>query len=159
MPSLLTARDVMTAEVMTVDADWTVNDLAEFLVSNAISGAPVIAPEGRLLGVVSLTDLVRHASLPVHSERPEPSHDVYVDGLEREYSDDEFAGFRVGTEDRTLVREIMTPVIFEVQPNTDVREIADIMVRGRIHRVFVTDQARVVGVISALDLLRVIRDA
>lgn len=159
MPSLLTARDVMTTGVMTADADWTVNDLAEFLVTNAISGAPVIAPEGRLLGVVSLTDLVRHASLPVHSERPGPSHDVYVDDLEREYPDDEFAGFRVGTEDQTLVREIMTPVIFEVQPDTDVREIADIMVRGRIHRVFVTDQARVVGVISALDLLRVVRDA
>lgn len=159
MPSLLTARDVMTAEVMTADADWTVNDLAEFLVTNAISGAPVISPDGRLLGVVSLTDLVRHASLPAHSRRPEPAHDVYVDDLEREFPDDEFAGFRVDSEDATRVSEIMTPVIFEVAPDTDVREIADLMIRGRIHRVFVTDHARVIGVISALDLLRVIRDS
>lgn len=158
MPSLLTARDVMTPEVMTVDADWTVTDLAEFLVTNAISGAPVVSPQGRLLGVVSLTDLVRHASLPVHSERPEPTHDVYVDDLDREYPDDEFAGFRVGTEDGTLVSDIMTPMIFEVTPETDVRQIADMMIRGRIHRVFVTDHKHVVGVISALDLLRLIRD-
>ncbi len=158
MPSLLTARDVMTQEVMTVDADWTVTDLAEFLVTNAISGAPVVSPQGRLLGVVSLTDLVRHASLPVHSERPEPTHDVYVDDLDREYRDDEFAGFRVGTEDSTLVSDIMTPMIFEVSPESDVRHIADMMIRGRIHRVFVTDHKRVVGVISALDLLRLIRD-
>lgn len=158
MPSLLTARDVMTPEVMTVDADWTVTDLAEFLVTNAISGAPVVSPQGRLLGVVSLTDLVRHASLPVHSQRPEPTHDVYVDDLDREYPDDEFAGFRVDAEDGTLVSEIMTPMIFEVTPETDVREIADLMVRGRIHRVFVTENKHVVGVISALDLLRLIRD-
>lgn len=158
MPTTLTARDVMTSEVKTADADWTVRDLADFLMSHAISGAPVVSAQGRLLGVVSVTDLVRHESLPAHARRPEPSHDVYMDDLERDYQDDEFSGFRIDHEDETLVSDIMTPMVFEVHPETDIRQIADTMIRGRIHRVFVTENKHVVGVISALDLLRVIRD-
>jgi signal-transduction protein with cAMP-binding, CBS, and nucleotidyltransferase domain len=37
-----------------------------------------------------------------------------------------------------------------------VAEIAQMMVKGRIHRVFVTEDKKIVGVVSALDLLRLL---
>jgi CBS domain-containing protein len=52
----------------------------------------------------------------------------------------------------------MTPTIFRVNENATVQQVADTMIRGRIHRVFVTQEEKVVGIISAADMLRVIRD-
>ena len=154
----LTARDVMTSGVKSVDADWSLGRLAEFLMGNAISGAPVTNEDGRLLGVVSLTDIVRHDSVEVRAERPELTHEFYLDDLERQYAIEEIADFRFGEETRTVVRDVMTPMVFEVPPDADVHQLADTMVRGRIHRVFVTEARRVVGVVSALDLLQVVRE-
>ena len=52
----------------------------------------------------------------------------------------------------------MTPTVFNVLEDTPVQVIADYMLRGRIHRQFVTRGSQVVGVITAMDLLKVVRD-
>jgi CBS domain-containing protein len=52
----------------------------------------------------------------------------------------------------------MTPLVFEVPPDATINTIADIMARGRIHRVFVSHAGKIQGVVSALDLVRVLRD-
>ncbi len=51
------AADVMNPNVLVVQEDMSVEELARFLVESEISGAPVVDPEGRLVGVVSVTDL------------------------------------------------------------------------------------------------------
>jgi CBS domain-containing protein len=53
----------------------------------------------------------------------------------------------------------MTPVVFEVPHEARVDEVADMMTSGRIHRVVVTSGGRVSGIVSALDLVLVLRDA
>jgi signal-transduction protein with cAMP-binding, CBS, and nucleotidyltransferase domain len=39
-----------------------------------------------------------------------------------------------------------------------VQQVADMMIKNRIHRVFVTRQEKVVGIISTPDILKIIRD-
>jgi len=56
------------------------------------------------------------------------------------------------------VRDIMTPMIFSVSENTSVQEVADVMLKRRIHRVFVTRDGKLAGIVTALDMLKVIRD-
>ena len=56
------------------------------------------------------------------------------------------------------VSDIMTPTLFNVYEDTPVQVIADHMVRGRIHREFVTRGDRVVGIITAMDLLKIVSD-
>src|SRR6185369_12919234 len=53
----ITAADVMNPRVLAAAADWTLPELADFLVEHEISGAPVVDAAGRLLGVVSVTDI------------------------------------------------------------------------------------------------------
>ncbi|MCK4543475.1 MAG: CBS domain-containing protein [Spirochaetales bacterium] len=70
----LTAKDVMNQNVLAVGTDWSVDYLTDFLVENGISGAPVTSEDGKLIGVVSPTDIVRHRNLPgvttqVHGSR------------------------------------------------------------------------------------------
>ena len=57
---MLTAKDIMTPEVITVNENATVRELATLLLMNSISGAPVVNEAGELVGVVSQTDIVRH---------------------------------------------------------------------------------------------------
>ncbi|HEX8794520.1 MAG TPA: CBS domain-containing protein [Polyangiaceae bacterium] len=146
----------MTRGVLTVDADWSVAELATFLEDHAISGAPVVNAEGSLLGVVSVTDIARRGAVDDVAE-PEP-HAFYHQGIERALAREEAAGFRV-IDGSTKVRQIMTPMIFSVDPSASVREVADTMIRGRVHRLFVMDRGKLVGVISSLDLLSLLRDS
>jgi CBS domain-containing protein len=65
----LTARDVMTADVMAVSEDLTLREVARFLIDREITGAPVLDGRGRLLGIVSLADIARATG---EVERPGP---------------------------------------------------------------------------------------
>jgi CBS domain-containing protein len=52
----------------------------------------------------------------------------------------------------------MTPMIFKVEENTSVQVVAETMLRGRIHRVFVTRGSTLTGIVTTLDMLQVIRN-
>lgn len=149
-----TARDVMTRDVYVAEADWTTDELAEFFVTHRISGAPVTDDTGKLVGVVSSTDLLRDRGARGEID----ARSVYGSILERSLATEEIMRLEVHETSQTTVREIMTPLVFEISADAPVNEIADTLLRGRIHRVFVTEGAAVVGVVSAFDLLAVVRD-
>lgn len=156
--SEITVSDVMQREVLAVEADWSLEQLADFLVDNAISGAPVTAEDDRLVGVVSLTDIVRQNRLQEQGAGGEDTHDVYLFDLDRRMSREEMRELHIRFESPVQVRDIMTPMIFSVSEDTGVQEVADTMLKGRIHRVFVTRDGRLSGIVTALDMLKVIRD-
>jgi CBS domain-containing protein len=154
----LTAKDVMIQEVLEVRAEWSLQRLVEFLVENSISGAPVTTENGKLVGVVSLTDIIRHDTLLEKGSQSYGTHEYYLHTLESQFAPQEIDSLHFGNEPLMTVRDIMTPTIFRVDENATVQQVADTMIRGRIHRVFVTQEEKVVGIISAADMLRVIRD-
>lgn len=116
-------RDVMKTSVLTVPAEKSLHDLAEFLTSNEISGAAVVDESGALVGVVSVTDIAENRSHPTRNTR---------------------------------VRDIMTPTVYTVPDDTTVADAACTMIAGRIHRLFVTQHRRVVGIVTPLDLLELL---
>jgi CBS domain-containing protein len=154
----MTVCDVMQREVLAASAGWSLEELAGFLVDNGISGAPVTEEDGELVGVVSMTDMVRHSSMPSRGEDTGDTHDVYLYELERQLGHEELMMFHTRNDSPVHVREIMTPMIFKVEEDTSVQEVAETMLRGRIHRVFVTQGNTLTGIVTALDMLRVIRD-
>lgn len=153
----LKAADVMTRDVLAADPDWPLDQLCDFLSERGISGAPVCAPDGRLLGVVSASDVVRHAGTALNEAWGRSPHEYHLRG-EEGLSPADLRGLQVQRSSATVVSDIMTTAVFEVSENAPVQEIADAMVRGRIHRLFVTRGGRIIGVVSALDLLKVVSD-
>ncbi len=152
----ITASDVMTRDVVVVAADLPINRLVDILVDNSISGAPVVSGDGKPIGIVSLSDLVRSHAL---GEAPAANGSSYYgQGLERLVAREDMASLGVGAESTTAARDIMTPMIFSVEEDIAVQEVADAMIRGRIHRVLVTRKGVMVGIISSLDLLCIVRD-
>ena len=154
----MTAKDVMNPHVLSVPADWTIEELGQFLIDKAITGAPVTDENGTFIGVVSLTDIVRQESfteLRMHADEP---HDYYLHGWENRLSPEDISSFHVEEKPQITVREIMTPMIFKVDEKTSIKEIADTMIDGRIHRLLVTREGKIIGIVTTMDLLKVIRD-
>jgi len=154
----ITISDIMQREVLTVETDWPLDQLARFLTDNQISGAPVIAENGSLLGVVSLTDIVRHEGTPESHAAEHSTHEYYLHGLEMQVGQSASRAFHIEEESSVTVRDIMTPMIFEISENAGLQEAADTMVKGHIHRLFVTRKGRISGIVTALDILASIRD-
>lgn len=146
----LRARDIMTRDVLIVSEDWTVPELARFLTDQSISGAPVTNGDGKLVGVVSVTDIARAAGSAT-ARWVEPNTLYHHEG---DLGAEDLRALAIELAGDLTVGQIMTPVVFEVDIESSVSHVADTLVRGRIHRAFVVERGKVVGVISALDLLR-----
>jgi CBS domain-containing protein len=151
-------KNIMTSNVLTVQADWSLDQLAEFFIDNYISGAPVVNKDDELIGVVSLTDVVRHDSLRVNELEKNDPHEYYIRGLESRYAQEEIKSLRIRTQSPVTVRDIMTPIVFDIKEDATVQQVADTMIRGHIHRVFVTRDKKIVGIVTALDMLKIVRD-
>jgi predicted transcriptional regulator len=153
-----TAKDIMNSNVISVPADWTIEELSQFLIDKAITGAPVKNEDDKLIGVVSLTDIVRHDSLAEIDLRADEPHDYYMHGWEDRLSPEDLTSFHVEEKPQATVRDIMTPMLFKVSENTSLQEVADAMIGGRVHRLLVTHNEKIVGIITTMDMLKVIRD-
>jgi CBS domain-containing protein len=146
----ITASDLMNPEVLTVQEDMTVRELASFLIENEISGAPVADAEGRLVGVVSLVDI---AAVTSGEGRSRVDGSAFFgpnwdDGLDEEDVED-----LPLDQDGLRVADIMTPQIFSVPEDATVSQIASLMLKGHLHRLLVTREDRAIGIITTSDLL------
>ena len=154
----ITVSDVMSSEVLSATVDWSLDRLAEYLIDNSISGAPVTDTDGELVGVVSMTDIVRQSGIAGNNPASEAAHDVYRYELEHHLSQEEIRLFDTQYESPVEVRDIMTPMIFKVAEADSIKEVAETMLKGNIHRVFVTRDGKLIGVVTTMDMLKVIRD-
>jgi CBS domain-containing protein len=143
------AKDVMTTEVITVTPETTVQELARILSEKTISGAPVVDAGGNIVGVVTEGDLVRRAETGTE-RRAKRRRSWWLDSLA---ADEEAAREYVKAHGRT-VNDIMSRHVFSVGEDTDLAEIADMLMTHRIKRVPVVRDGKVVGIVSRANLVR-----
>ena len=149
-----TAEQIMCQKVLTVKADWPVDRLSRFLIDKSISGAPVMNDSGHLIGVVSFSDIVRQTGSGM-VDMAGRDDDFYNGIMDVSLSPEDQRAFHESIDQTILVNDIMTPMVFEVATDTPLMQVAEAMVKGRIHRVMVTEKNQLKGIISALDLLKV----
>ena len=148
-------KDLMNPDVMTVADEMTTDELARYLIEREISGAPVVDSQGHLIGVVSMTDIGRNMAEPSDVESSRTS------GFYRDIAADftvEDAEERYVEERAVPVRDVMTPVIHQVPVTASVAEAARIMVEQHIHRLVVTQGKEPVGIITSMDVLKMIAE-
>ena len=127
--------ELMERKVRTIDGEATVAEAILNLADGHISGLPVVDGDGRLIGVISSSDvLVAEAETAGVLERQ-----MLIEG--------------------TSVREIMTPRPFTITAQASVHEAAQQMLYAEVHRLFVTEGDQVVGVISTTDIVRAVANA
>ncbi len=147
----ITARKLMRTEVVTVSETATLGEIVQTLLDNRITGMPVTDEAGQLVGVVSIRDVLDHLA-----ENPSAlalRHGFYSGGPEDDDEDWELDGLEVPEDDGTTAGDVMTPAIYAVEVDADLRGIAAKMVEHGIHRVLVTEGDEYVGLVAAMDVL------
>jgi CBS domain-containing protein len=122
----------MQKDVKAVRPDVSVADVIASLADAHVSGVPVVDRHGQMLGVISSTD-------------------VLTQEAEAEDTD-----ARTTLLESTLARDIMTPHPLTIDPDADVREAAREMLYAEVHRLFVVQHGRLIGVISTSDIVRAV---
>jgi CBS domain-containing protein len=152
-----TAADLMAPNPISISAKSSVKEASLLLTEKGFSAAPVIDDAGRPVGVISKTDIVVHAREKADYLAQAPEYYQKSD-LTTAAGEPLGGGFQVESVDATLVRDIMTPAVFSVVPETPAGGVVQQILELKVHRLFVVDRAGVlVGVISALDILRCLR--
>jgi CBS domain-containing protein len=147
------AKDIMTAEVHSAKPNWSMAVLAEFFAKHRISGAPVVDSAGKLLGVVTVTDLARQVNYTRPEENMDTVHRYYDEYLGQSYSSVDESALQEIAHSSQTVNDVMTPLVFEVHQDTAAKEVALVLLNKHVHRVFVSDGDALVGIISSMDLL------
>lgn len=146
-----TLASLMTSEVISISPEASLAELEALLYEHQISGVPVVDPESEeLLGVASQADIIRHLCGP----GGQPSPDQPATGYHHTLWFDLFATPTPDDRKSTPVREIMTPYVYFATETATIMEALDLMLEHHIHRVVVTRERRLVGVVTSMDLLR-----
>jgi acetoin utilization protein AcuB len=124
--------DLMQRKVKTIHSDATVAEAIVSLADAHISGMPVVDGTGRVIGIVSSTDVLT-------AEAEAEDRDA-----------------RQALLDATTVRDVMTPRPYTIAPEEDIREAACQMLYGEVHRLFVAKGDQVVGIITTTDIVRAV---
>jgi CBS domain-containing protein len=135
-PALCTVDEVMVREVIAVHPDTSLQTAAELMLEHTISGMPVVDDEGRLVGMLSKTDLVRHRLAEEEEATVTlPSGQHVLDG--------------------STVGDVMTRQVLTVPKGVSLAEAAKIMVNAGVHRVpVVTPSGALAGQVSTSDIVR-----
>jgi CBS domain-containing protein len=131
-------QDVMSSPAVTLHPERSVQDAAKMLSANGFTAAPVVDGNGRLIGVVTEADLVGDRILP--------------DGRSRIWQETDAATGKPAA----TVGQVMTSPPVSVTPDTDVRDVARMMLVDQMRSMPVVDAMGVVGVVTRRDLLKLI---
>jgi CBS domain-containing protein len=145
---MLQARDIMTTDILTVAPETSISQLSKMLENRKIGGVPVVAKDGRLVGVITQSDLVERARdlelppainiLDFHFYLQIPSHMIH----------------RVEKMLGTTVGDCMTANPVTVAPDTPVPKVAALMAKQKVHTLPVVEGEKLVGIIGKMDLVR-----
>lgn len=152
----LTAGDIMQTGIITVADSAPLSEVERVLSENRIGGVPVTDQSGRVIGVVSVRDLIdRYVEDP--DARPSRGRHFYqVTSDELEEDERDFS--ETPEESEETAGSIMTADVYHVPVGAPIVEVARKMASHRIHRVLVTEPetGRVVGIISSMGILAAI---
>lgn len=149
----VTAKAIMSKTLLSAYEGWTIHRLAEFFIKHAISGAPVIASDHELVGVVTVSDIFRFSSMD-ENRRRDALRNYYRESCEIELDEASLRDWSSRAEYNCTVHQIMQREIITVRQDASISEVAAVMVRNNIHRVVVTEQKIALGVITSMDILR-----
>lgn len=142
---MLTAKDVMTTKVVSVNPNSTVGAVADILVKHGFGAVPVV-DNGELVGIVSEGDLVRRAEIGTDARRRSWWLNILRGNasLAAEYTKSHSAN----------VADVMTQNVATVTEITPLSDVADLLEKRRIKQVPVMRFGEMVGIVSRADLVK-----
>jgi CBS domain-containing protein len=145
---MLTVKDIMTREIITVSPETEIIQATKLLLENRINGIPVTDETGKLVGILCQSDLIaQQKKLPI------PSFFTFLDGLITLTSMKQLEK-QVQKIAAITVAQAMTPNPVTVKPDTDIEKVAALMVDNSFHTIPVVDKGELVGIVGKEDILK-----
>ena len=147
---MLTAKDIMTKDVVTVKNETSIEELSALLVSNEISGVPVVSADGAIIGMVTENDLIsRNKRLHI------PTVVSFLDAVIYLESSKKFAE-DVKRLTATKVGDICAKKVVTITEDTTLTDIATIMSEQKVHLLPVVTSGKVVGIVGKRDVVKAV---
>lgn len=144
------AGDVMTQEVVTTSKDESVAQALKKMRDHKISGLPVVDANGRLCGILTAVDVLKHMSRTVPW-----FYEVFNTGMPA-LDDIEPLEEKIARLARLNVEEVMTRRVVVVDRKTPIEDVARVLMARAIKRVPVVEDGLVVGVVSRGDVVSLV---
>ncbi len=145
---MLTAKDIMKKDVISVSPDMAVDELGRFFIEHDISGAPVIEPGGALVGIVTEYDLIAlNKKFHVPSMLRIFDAVIPLEGagtIENE----------IKKMSATQVSEICTKDVVTIDEETPIEEIATIMADKHLTLLPVLKEGRMTGIVGKHEVIK-----
>lgn len=139
------AKDVMSTEVVTIDAKATLLEAVTLLINCQESALPVLDDADSLIGIVSEFDLIRHvmgsdagklASFQSQLEKGGDLDDAYSYAL------------------KARVATIMATPVITAREDSELQEIADLVLAHQVQRIPILRGKALVGIVRRADLMK-----
>lgn len=144
------AKDIMKREVVSIKEDETLKDVVEMMIKYDVSGLPVVNNSGKVVGIISERDILRHGrkifmtesisllEIMLYEQKPESYEEELSEAL------------------KLPVKKIMVKDIITADENEPVGEIALIMMEEGVNRIPILKNGELVGIIGREDIIRAI---
>ena len=149
---MITAKEIMTDDVITVTEKETLENVVELLSKHQIGGLPVVDDDEKLTGIITVTDIIRY------SEKIDVVPMINLHEWVSPYTDTKnLIYFRKGHEalHETRVTEVMKKKVFTVKEEDSIENVARLMKRHKINRVpVVNEENKVIGIVTRSDIVK-----
>ena len=137
------ARELMSTPVVTVSPETPLKEVAEKMAAHAVSGVPVVDPLGRLVGIVSESDVLARLA----HEKTERGLMGLLDALAQSVG-------AVKKLEAQTAGDLMTTRVLSAGPEASFREMLHLMTAYDVNRLPIVESDRVIGIVTRADLLR-----
>jgi CBS-domain-containing membrane protein len=145
---MITAKEVMTEEVITVTKDTSIKDLSDLLIKHKVNGFPVVDEDGQLIGIVTEKNLIeQNKNLHIPTVIALFDAVIYLESGKK--FEEEVKRFNA-----TQVKDIYTSNVVTVSSDANIHEIASMMAEKSVHSIPVVDDNKILGIIGKLDIIK-----
>lgn len=143
-------QDIMTTSVLAVSPEAPVAEAASLMLTNRVSGLPVVDAARQLVGVITEGDFLRRGELGTCRKRS--AWLEFLIGSGRQAQD-------YVVENGRRVDEIMTRDVIAIGPEAAIEDLVELMTAHHIKRVPVVEDGQLVGIVARADLMRALLTA
>jgi len=135
-------KDIMTRNIISITPEASLKELATLIKQHRINGVPVVTKEGALVGIVTMTDILkilRDIYYWAELENVKPGLGV-KDALMAE-------------KEKATVETKMTTGVRTVKEDDTVEDILKLMCKHNIHTIPVTKDSKLIGIVGVTDIV------
>jgi len=151
-------KDLMARHLTTLEPSETLEDAAKKMIEHAVSGAPVVDGQGKLVGILSETDILKHMKTLVDDEvgmryLSDTTHSLslFVMLAERDHEVREAVLKRLRA---APVGTAMTASVITATPSDTMESVAALMIEHNVNRIPIVEGEKLVGMVTKSDFAR-----